>query len=200
MTRTQSAAGTVACALLLLLAACVPAPAGEERDALDATPVETTVDTPEDAAPAPGDPISDAQAMACRKDLGGPCSAYRLDDGSWIYLDKNAPLPPVVQEAVTRTANAAPAPTGTSPDEQSASGRTLTQTQGAIEFATGKPVVLVLYGSWHRDGDSFLGYCAIGIRAEFVAASRERATVVAEAEAYIAANGGSDLIALVVQD
>lgn len=101
---------------------------------------------------------------------------------------------------MTQTASAAPVPSGTSPDDQSASLKTLTQTQGAVKFATGKQVVLVLYGAWHRDGESFMGYCAIGIKSEFVAASRDRATVVAAAETYIAANGGSDLIALVAAD
>lgn len=196
------AIATLAGALCLALTGCVNLDGmiPDISATAAAEPEQTAAPEPELTDAQPGDNISEEQALACRKDLSGPCSAFKLDDGSWVYIDKNAPLPPLVQEAVTGIANSAEVPSGTSTGDQSTSVKEANETRSAIEFATGKRVVVVIYGSWAEGFNTFMGYNAQGINRENIIVSPDKAAVVAAAQAYIAAQANPESIALVVTD
>jgi hypothetical protein len=138
---TQRALAVAATLLLtLLIAGCAPE-SGVQAAGTTPTPA-TTAETP----PAVGSSVDVETATRLSEETEGQLRGYPMPDGSYLVVDRSAPLPEPVQEDINKKGAAAIEPTLGSPKD-SVSPAALSNRQkvmGEVEALTGKDVVFGL--------------------------------------------------------
>lgn len=114
--------------------------------------------------------------------------AYQATNGQFLAVNPNQPVPAPVMQDIQARANAVPALTGGTAQDVVTNAGAAIDLQNTIQLGTGRPVVLITYGSFGTRTGMILGYLAQGTRDSNNAAyvGTNLATVEAEANAYVA--------------
>lgn len=185
MTRPRALAAT-ALTLALTLTGCAatgtPADKPAESTAQETAPAPTEAVAQETPTPAvPEGPAVGTVVGERPEDLPDGLGWFPLDDGTFLIVDSNAPLPQVVVDQVAATVPPASSDTG---GQRSAAS----EAQGRIQRGTGKQAIVIysMIGSKTADGPTETFYNLSG-GAILPGATTDKAAAIAAAEAYIAA-------------